>query len=823
MVQPKPAFPVLNPASPLSVSLLAAHPLVDGIGTTIGDISGNAYDGAAVGGFTWFNDPELGVVAELDGTTGFINLGAAINPIMDVQTGATVAFWLKLRNATPASTAKSGLITLQDFAGASSATHYPDTDGSGDFGTFREISRFSQVNLGATDRATWHHLAITSLSGGTYRVYIGGVEVANTSAEFGIHATITATIGKSTDSGGDYFLDGWIGDFRLWSRELAAPEILTMFNDPWALYDSAVVLTAQTFVLRAIADMTPEAGSAAKSVVAQVDMRSEPATAVTSTTAQIDLNAFAANAAEFLGVQVDVVPTAQTSFPAIVDGIDPERKPDTPTKFASPLDTSMVVAIPFSEGAGVTAADFAGSAGGPHNAALVGAATWSSGGFRANDYTTALGLDPNASYAEITRHLEHEPATSITVAAWVVPTSTQTSRAIVAKLGTAGFSFYLGTETDQWRFQVQDNIDGVATVDSGIFTPGELYHVVGTYDGTFVKIYVNGVEANSIGNSGTIVYDIGKNVRIGQGEGGSSFIGTIDSVRIWGNRVLDADEVFALYKNPYGIYCSYAIARSVVTLADMRIEPTSAIKALVAQVDFREAPASAATAVVAQVDFNPFAADAATFLGMQVDVKTPAANASGLSILSIDPNSGTISGGTPITLKGLRFQNITDVQFGGVSLTSIVNPNQATITGVTGAHVSGSVGVTVFSSTKGNITLDDGYTYLPFFGPGSDLLLKGVQIDPSLVRTEYFTGETAPLAANTALSFVLADYPIDVSAAELYVRRVGEKGGTLQRQGAIYQYDVDLLNRQIIWRSTATYALIPTDEIIIRYLAQGTV
>jgi hypothetical protein len=165
--------------------------------------------------------------------------------------------------------------------------------------------------------------------------------------------------------------------------------------------------------------------------------------------------------------------------------------------------------------------------------------------------------------------------------------------------------------------------------------------------------------------------------------------------------------------------------------------------------------------------------------------------------------------------------NITDVQFGGVPLTGVSVPDTSTITGFTGAHVPGPVDVTVFSSSLGNITLPNAFTYVPFFGNGSDLLLKGVQIDPSLVRTQYFTGESAPIATNTTLTFVLDDYPIDTTAVELYVRRVGENGGTLQRQGSIYQYTVDLLNRQIVWRDTASFALIPTDEIIVRYLAQG--
>jgi hypothetical protein len=70
MVTAKPNFPVLNTADPLVSGLLVAHPMTDGIGTVVSDISGNSYDGTATGVFTWFNDPELGVVLELNGTSG---------------------------------------------------------------------------------------------------------------------------------------------------------------------------------------------------------------------------------------------------------------------------------------------------------------------------------------------------------------------------------------------------------------------------------------------------------------------------------------------------------------------------------------------------------------------------------------------------------------------------------------------------------------------------------------------------------------------------------------------------------------------------------
>jgi len=825
MVSSKPAFPILNTGDPIISGLIAAHPLIDGIGTTISDLSGNGYSGTAIGGITWFNDPTLGVVLQLDGTTAYVSLNATINTVVNAQSTGTVAFWLKLANATPATTAKAGLIDLQTYNAASSATLYPDTDGLGYFGTFRQISRFNGVALGGTNRSAWHHLAVTTVSSGTYRVYVDGLEVDNTPAEFGVHASISPpTIGRSSDSGGNYFLDGYLGDFRVWGRELSAPEITTLINDPWRMYTPAGLAETAFNVVAATIDLRSEADTAMHSLSLVSDVRRQPDTLTTSLLSIVDLSPVGETAGTFLGVQIDVSPTPPTSFPALVDERDPRRKPDTPVKFASPFDTDMVLAIPFTEGTGTTAADFAGSAGGPHGATLIGTATWAAGGFRANDWTQALGLSPVSDYANIARDVELEPATDISIAAWVTPSSTQTSRAIIAKLGTAGFSYYLGTEIDQWRFQIQDNIDGVRTLDqSGTFTAGALVHLAVTYDGIIMRLFIDGVENNNIGNGGSIVYDIAKDVRVGQGEGGSSFLGVIDDVRVWNNRILSATEVADLYNSQFGMYCNYAIAISTAASVDVRVEGDTAMKSLSCAVDLRLRPDTAMTSLALSIDLSPMADTAATFLAAQIDVRPPTSNLAGLTIYSISPTSGNFSGGTPVVIKGNRLENITDVQLGGVSLTGIANPDPATITGTTGPRTPGLVDVVVFSSSLGNVTLIVAYSYVPFFGTGSDLLIKGVQLDPSIVRTEYFTGESGPLASNTTLSFVLADYPIDVTALELYVRRVGENGGTLQRQGTIYQYAVDISNRQIVWRDTATFALIPTDEIIVRYLAQGAI
>jgi hypothetical protein len=74
-------------------------------------------------------------------------------------------------------------------------------------------------------------------------------------------------------------------------------------------------------------------------------------------------------------------------------------------------------------------------------------------------------------------------------------------------------------------------------------------YVAGTYNGSIIKVYVDGVEEGSANLSSSILYESGISPRIGSvttGDSNRFFNGSIDEVRIW-NRSLSADEVYQQY------------------------------------------------------------------------------------------------------------------------------------------------------------------------------------------------------------------------------------------------------------------------------------
>jgi len=85
----------------------------------------------------------------------------------------------------------------------------------------------------------------------------------------------------------------------------------------------------------------------------------------------------------------------------------------------------------------------------------------------------------------------------------------------------------------------------------------------------------------------------------------------------------------------------------------------------------------------------------------------------GLSITSVVPSAGLITGGKPVTINGTGFVSGATVTFGGSAATNVVVVNSTKITAKTPAHAGGAVNVTVTNPNNATATLTNGYTYVP--------------------------------------------------------------------------------------------------------------
>ncbi len=171
------------------------------------------------------------------------------------------------------------------------------------------------------------------------------------------------------------------------------------------------------------------------------------------------------------------------------------------------------------------------------NQGIVSGATWgatngydgASGGysFDGNDYITL----PNISYD------------TITVAAWFNTDNIALEQRIVSKTQAGEYFIAIneGSTTcgsDNICFIV--NVDGTyysATYDTVSLSSDTWYHVAGVYDGTDLKLYLDGVEVDSTNAPGSIQGNsspicIGEEAGISQCDAGDNFQGEIDNVII---------------------------------------------------------------------------------------------------------------------------------------------------------------------------------------------------------------------------------------------------------------------------------------------------
>jgi hypothetical protein len=114
-----------------------------------------------------------------------------------------------------------------------------------------------------------------------------------------------------------------------------------------------------------------------------------------------------------------------------------------------------------------------------------------------------------------------------------------------------------------------------------------------------------------------------------------------------------------------------------------------------------------------------------------------------VTVTSIVPNFGTVTGGTNVAINGTGFVSGATVTLGGTAATNVVVVSGIKITAKTPAHASGAVNVTVTNTDTSNGTLTNGYTYNPqVFDPNND-----GTIDPAdifFLINYLFTGGPAP-------------------------------------------------------------------------------
>jgi hypothetical protein len=127
------------------------------------------------------------------------------------------------------------------------------------------------------------------------------------------------------------------------------------------------------------------------------------------------------------------------------------------------------------------------------------------------------------------------------------------------------------------------------------------------------------------------------------------------------------------------------------------------------------------------------------------------------TVTSISPNSGTINGGTVVSIMGTGFLAGATVSLGGTAATGVTVVNSTSITATTPAHAAGTVNVVVSNSDTQSGTLTQGFTYttvsnppptLTGVSPASGTAAGGTAV--TITGTGFLAGQTVSLGGTPA-------------------------------------------------------------------------
>jgi Concanavalin A-like lectin/glucanases superfamily len=208
---------------------------------------------------------------------------------------------------------------------------------------------------------------------------------------------------------------------------------------------------------------------------------------------------------------------------------------------------------PLSEGAGTTVAD---SSGFGAQGTMSGGVSW-----LVTPHGTALAFDGGTGIVQIPDAPQLEPSPAVTVSAWIARGGSPGDFRYVLSKGATGciaaaYGLYSGPNGGL-EFYVSHN-RGTQYAQSPDAGPGvwdgNWHLVVGTFDGSTVRLYVDGTEVGSgTPFSGGLGYGLfsSNSLYIGDYAGcqRKNFLGAIADVQIW-NRALGAGEVYDMVQPP---------------------------------------------------------------------------------------------------------------------------------------------------------------------------------------------------------------------------------------------------------------------------------
>ncbi|MCG5220077.1 LamG-like jellyroll fold domain-containing protein, partial [Streptosporangium soli] len=492
------AYGPIQPAT----GLVAAYSLDEGTGTAVADASGLNNNGATTG-TTWTTGGRYGGALSFNGTSSWVTV--ADSPSLRLTGGATVEAWVK----PVESTYRWKSVVVKQHRNGLAYGLYAFTESTRPVAIVSANADVEAFGTGTLPAGVWSHLAST-YDGSMVRLFVNGVQVAQQAASGPIRVDEGVLRIGGNSVWGEHF-DGLIDEVRVYDRALTTTQIQTDMNTPVGPPPPA---DTQPPTAPGSPVATGGPGSAQLTWTASTDDTGVAGYTVhRSTTAGFtpsganQVGSTPGTAFTDSGVPAGTHYYRVLAFDAAAN-VSPPSAQVSATVTPPPANTGLVAAYGLEEGTGTAVADASGL---NNNGATTGT-TWTTGG----RYGGALSFNGTSSWVTVADSPSLRLTGGATVEAWVKPVeSTYRWKSVVVKQHRNGLAYglYAFTESTRPVAIVSANAD-VEAFGTGTLPAGVWSHLASTYDGSMVRLFVNGVQVAQQAASGPIRVDEGV-LRIG--------------------------------------------------------------------------------------------------------------------------------------------------------------------------------------------------------------------------------------------------------------------------------------------------------------------
>ncbi|MEA2240725.1 MAG: hypothetical protein QOD24_281, partial [Solirubrobacteraceae bacterium] len=518
------------PPPPPAAGLVAAYGFDETAGTTAADASGQSNAGT-INGPLRTTTGRFGSALSFDGVNDLVTVADAAS--LDLTTGMTLEAWVR-----PTTIAGWRTAILKERPGNLSYSLY-----AGGSPSAPSAHVFTTADLDATGTAalpvnTWSHLAAT-YDGTTLRIFVNGTQVATRA----VSGAMTVSSGALQIGGntvwGEWFA-GMLDEIRIYDRALTATQVQADMTTPVAggapppppppdTSPPAVSLTAPANGATVSGSAVALTATASDDVgVTGVQFRLDGAplgaedtsapyattwNTTTATNGTHTLTAVARDAAANT--------TTSTTVTTTVDNSTPPPPPPPP-----PPAAGLVAAYGFEEGLGASALDSSGQA----NTGILNGPTRTAAG----KFGSALVFDGVNDWVTVPDAPALDLTTGMTLEAWIYPTTSSGWRTALMKERTGGlvYAIYAGQNVNRpgayLRTGSDQSANGTAALPVNVWT-----HVASTYDGTTLRVFVNGTQVATRAVTGSLAAS-GDPLRFGGNAiWGEWFTGRLDEIRVY--------------------------------------------------------------------------------------------------------------------------------------------------------------------------------------------------------------------------------------------------------------------------------------------------